>query len=110
MRKSQRVLVLVHETLVPPDDITGFTAQQIDEWRTEYDVISSLRAMGHEIKVLGLGDNLAELRATILDWKPDIAFNLWKPRIVTRPVRGRVPGAHATAIHGLQPARDDDFT
>jgi D-alanine-D-alanine ligase len=76
MRKSQRVLVLVHETLVPPDDITGFTAQQIDEWRTEYDVISSLRAMGHEIKVLGLGDNLAELRATILDWKPDIAFNL----------------------------------
>ena len=32
--------------------------------------------MGHEIKVLGLGDNLAELRATILDWKPDIAFNL----------------------------------
>jgi len=76
MRKSQRVLVLVHETLVPPDDVTGFTDQQIDEWRTEYDVISSLRAMGHEIKVLGLGDNLAELRATILDWKPDIAFNL----------------------------------
>jgi D-alanine-D-alanine ligase len=76
MRKSQRVLVLVHETLVPPDDITGFTDQQVDEWRTEYDVISSLRAMGHEIKVLGLGDNLAELRATILDWKPDIAFNL----------------------------------
>ena len=24
----------------------------------------------------GLGDNLAELRATIMDWKPDIAFNL----------------------------------
>jgi D-alanine-D-alanine ligase len=76
MRKSQRVLVLVHETLVPPDDVTGFTDQQVDEWRTEYDVISSLRAMGHEIKVLGLGDNLAELRATILEWKPDIAFNL----------------------------------
>ena len=32
--------------------------------------------MGHEIKVLGLGDNLVELRATIMDWKPDIAFNL----------------------------------
>jgi D-alanine-D-alanine ligase len=70
------VLVLVHETLVPPEDVAGYTQQQIDEWRTEYDVTTSLRAMGHEVKVLGLGDNLVELRATILDWKPDVAFNL----------------------------------
>jgi D-alanine-D-alanine ligase len=76
MRKPERVLVLVHETLVPPADLSGYTTQQIDEWRTEFDVISSLRAMGHEIKVLGLGDNLAELRATIMEWQPDIAFNL----------------------------------
>jgi D-alanine-D-alanine ligase len=76
MSKSQRVLVLVHETLVPPEDTRGYTAQEIDEWRTEYDVSTSLRAMGHETRVLGLGDNLAELRSTIMDWKPDIAFNL----------------------------------
>ena len=76
MRKPQRVLVLVHETLVPPETMEGYTPQEIDEWRTEYDVMASLRAMGHEIKVLGLGDNLVELRATIMDWKPDIAFNL----------------------------------
>jgi D-alanine-D-alanine ligase len=73
---AERVLVLVHETLVPPESTEGFTPQEIDEWRTEYDVTTSLRAMGHEVKVLGLGDNLAELRATILDWKPDVAFNL----------------------------------
>ncbi len=76
MKKPQRVLVLVHETLVPPEDTRGYTAQEIDEWRTEYDVSTSLRAMGHETRVLGLGDNLAELRSTIMDWKPDIAFNL----------------------------------
>jgi D-alanine-D-alanine ligase len=76
MSKPQRVLVLVHETLVPPEDTRGYTAQEIDEWRTEYDVSTSLRAMGHETRVLGLGDNLAELRSTIMDWKPDIAFNL----------------------------------
>jgi D-alanine-D-alanine ligase len=75
-RKPQRVLVLVHETLVPPEDTSGYSAQEIDEWRTEYDVSTSLKAMGHEVKVLGLGDNLAELRAVITDWKPDIAFNL----------------------------------
>jgi D-alanine-D-alanine ligase len=73
---TQRVLVLVHETLIPPDTLNGYTDQQIDEWRTEFDVISSLRAMGHDVKVLGLGDNLGELRAAITDWKPDIAFNL----------------------------------
>ena len=28
------------------------------------------------MRALGLGDNLAELRATITDWKPDVAFNL----------------------------------
>jgi D-alanine-D-alanine ligase len=75
-RKPLRVLVLVHETLVPPEKTEGYSQQEIDEWQTEYDVTTALRAMGHEVKVLGLGDNLAELRATIIDWKPDIAFNL----------------------------------
>src|SRR5512138_224441 len=74
--KPLRVLVLVHETLVPPESTEGYTMQEIDEWRTEYDVSTSLKAMGHEVRVLGLGDNLAELRATIIDWRPDIAFNL----------------------------------
>ena len=74
--KPSRVLVLVHETLVPPADSAGYTEQQIDEWRTEYDVTTSLRAMGHDVKVLGMGDNLAELRSTITDWQPHLAFNL----------------------------------
>src|SRR5678815_1509200 len=74
--KKQRVLVLVHETLVPPDTLEGYSEQQIEEWHTEYDVCTTLRGMGHDVKVLGLGDNIAELRATITDWKPDIAFNL----------------------------------
>jgi len=74
--KPSRVLVLVHETLVPPADSAGYSEQQIDEWRTEYDVTTSLRAMGHDVKVLGMGDNLAELRSTVTDWQPDLAFNL----------------------------------
>ena len=74
--KKLRVLVLVHETLIPPETLEGHTEQEIEEWRTEYDVSTTLRAMGHEVKVLGMGDNLAELRAAVTDWKPDIAFNL----------------------------------
>jgi D-alanine-D-alanine ligase len=74
--KKLRVLVVVHASLVPPDSLEGFTPQEIDEFRTEYDVISTLRAVGHEVRVLGVLDSLSELRASITDWRPDAVFNL----------------------------------
>jgi D-alanine-D-alanine ligase len=74
--KKLRVLVLMHESLVPPEALAGHTPQQIEEWKTEYDVMAFLREAGHEVRALGLYDNLAELRQEITAWKPDIAFNL----------------------------------
>lgn len=74
--KNLRILVLVHPSLVPPDSTDGYTDQQIDDWRTEYDVITTLRAVGHEVRCLGVLDSLTELRAAITDWKPDVVFNL----------------------------------
>jgi D-alanine-D-alanine ligase len=74
--KKLRALVLVHESLVPPDSLEGHSDKEIAEWRTEYDVIATLKAAGHEVKPLGLGDNLSVLRAAIADWKPNIVFNL----------------------------------
>jgi D-alanine-D-alanine ligase len=68
--------VLVHESLVPPENLDGYTDQQVDEWRSEYDVRAMLQAMGHQVLMLGLGDNLADLRNAIVEWQPDIAFNL----------------------------------
>ena len=74
--KRLRTLVPVHATLVPPDSLQGATEKEIDEWRTEYDVISHLKAAGHEVLPLGLSDSLSELRRALRDWKPDIVFNL----------------------------------
>jgi D-alanine-D-alanine ligase len=74
--KKLRTLVLVHATLVPPDSLVGATEKEIDEWRTEYDVITHLKAAGHDVLPLGLSDSLSELRRGIIDWKPDIVFNL----------------------------------
>ena len=74
--KKLRTLVLVHSTLVPPESLAGATEKEIDEWRTEYDVITHLKAAGHEVLPLGLSDSLSELRRGIIDWKPDIVFNL----------------------------------
>jgi len=75
MRKL-RILVLMHESLVPPESLEGYSSAQIDEWRTEYDVMTQLKAAGHEVRALGILDSLTELRTAIQDWKPDITFNL----------------------------------
>ena len=66
----------MHETLVPPDSLRGYRQSQIDEFRTAYDVVQQLNASGYAVRCLGLGDNLAELTATVKDWRPHVAFNL----------------------------------
>jgi D-alanine-D-alanine ligase len=74
--RRRRVLVLVHETLVPPESIEHLSDQEADEFRTEFDVISSLRELGHDVRPLGIGDSLTELRNEITGWKPHVCFNL----------------------------------
>jgi D-alanine-D-alanine ligase len=71
-----KILVVVHESLVPPESVAGLTDQQVDEWRTEYDVIRTLRLVGHEVRVQGVLDSLTGLRVAITEWKPDVVFNL----------------------------------
>ncbi len=74
--KRLRILVLMHVDLVPPDTLKGYTEKEIVEWKTEYDVVTTLRAMGHEVMPLGLYDDMGVIRRAIEEWKPDIAFNL----------------------------------
>ncbi|HEY5103277.1 MAG TPA: hypothetical protein VII70_10890 [Steroidobacteraceae bacterium] len=75
MRKL-RTLVVVHASLVPPESLEGYTDKQIEEWRTEYDVMTTLTQSGHAVRCIGVLDSLTELRAAVADWKPDIVFNL----------------------------------
>jgi len=74
--KPLRTLVVVHSSLLPPDSLDGFSAKQIDEFRTEYDVVSTLRAAGHAVQNLGVLDSLTELRTALIEWKPEVVFNL----------------------------------
>ena len=71
-----RVLALVHRHLIPPDTIPDGTDIVSAPWRTEYDVITTLRGLGHEVQPLGVHDDLGELRRAASEWKPHIAFNL----------------------------------
>src|SRR2546423_2149267 len=74
--KRLRVLVLVHPELVPPDSLKGHSEQEINEWKTEYDVVSTLRAAGHEVRPLGVENELKPIRDEIESWKPTVVFNL----------------------------------
>lgn len=71
-----RVLLLVHESLVPPDDLYQADDATIEKYRTEYDVKQALLELGHEVHITGVYDDLAPVREAINAWQPDIAFNL----------------------------------
>ena len=74
--KKLRTLVVVHASLVPPESLEGHTDKEIDEWRTEYNVITTLRGCGHDVRCLGVLDSLTEMRQAIAEWKPNVVFNL----------------------------------
>ncbi|HEX6239729.1 MAG TPA: hypothetical protein VFZ61_02500, partial [Polyangiales bacterium] len=74
--KPLRTLVVMHESLVPPDKLDGYSEKEIDEWRTEYDVVSTLKSLGHDVRTLGVLDSLTELRSAITEWQPNLVFNL----------------------------------
>jgi D-alanine-D-alanine ligase len=71
-----RILVLMHPDFVPPDSADGYTAQEINKWKTEYDVVSTLRAAGHDVHPLGVQEEIKPVRDEIEDFKPHVVFTL----------------------------------
>jgi D-alanine-D-alanine ligase len=71
-----RILVLMHPDFVPPDSVDGYTAQEINKWKTEYDVVSTLRAAGHDVHPLGVQEEIKPVRDEIEDFKPHVVFTL----------------------------------
>jgi len=76
MSRRLRILVLVHEDLVPPDSVEGLSDAQVEPFKTELDVTATLRGMGHTAVPLGVGSDLAVIRAAIDEHKPHVCFNL----------------------------------
>lgn len=72
--KTHRILALVHETLVPEESFEANSDEDLPRWKMEYDVVTTLRNMGHEVEVIGVIDDLKPIRESILNWKPHIAF------------------------------------
>src|SRR5262249_60682559 len=71
-----RILVLMHPDCVPPDSTDGYTARQINEWKTEFDVVSTLRAAGHDVRPLGVQEEIRPVRDEIESFKPHVVYQL----------------------------------
>jgi D-alanine-D-alanine ligase len=74
--KKLKILVLMHEDLVPPDTLKGYSDKEIVEWKTEFNVVSTLKKMGHDAIPVGVFDDLGVIRRAIQEHEPHIAFNL----------------------------------
>ncbi len=75
MRKY-RVLVLMHDDLVPPESLEGYSDKEIAEWATEYDVVAGLQKLGHEVYMVGVGSDLGTIRDAFNDTRAHLAVNL----------------------------------
>ena len=73
--RSRRILALMHAGLVPPAGATAAGAHDSD-WKTEYDVTTTLGEMGHQVRALGVAGELAPIRESNREIEPEIAFNL----------------------------------
>jgi D-alanine-D-alanine ligase len=73
--KPRRVLTLVHPELVPHEDRPADDPSNHDR-RMEWDVVTTLRARGHELSIIGVDDDLTPIRQSIDEFTPDIVFNL----------------------------------
>ena len=75
-QKKLRVLVLMHPSLLPPETLDGLSEKDAYAIKTEYDIVTTLRRLGHEVQVLGVQDELTPIRSAVTEWKPQIVFNL----------------------------------
>ena len=78
MAKKLRILVLMHRDLIPPDTIEGMSDDAVNKapWKTEYDVVATLRNTGHDVLPLGVISDLGRIRSSIQEHQPHVAFNL----------------------------------
>ncbi len=74
--KPMKILALMHEDLVPPASLEGLTEKQIQPFKMEYDVMTTLEGMGHEVHGVGVYSDVGVLAEALDRVQPDIVFNM----------------------------------
>ena len=105
-----RVLVLMHPDFMPPETTDGYSAQEINVWKTEFDVVSTLRAAGHDVRPLGVQEEIKPVRDAIEEFKPHVVYTLLEEFHYTSGYDQNIASfleLMKVAVYRLQPARPD---
>jgi len=71
-----RVLVITNQNYEHSKKKSDFKDLPIVEWKSEYDVMTTLHELGHETRVLGGATEVADIRMALKAYEPHIVFNL----------------------------------
>jgi D-alanine-D-alanine ligase len=74
--RKLRVLVAMHDAVVPPPDADKLPATETWDYLMELSVQRGLQQLGHDVHVLGVGDELKPIRDALGEHKPHIVFNI----------------------------------
>jgi D-alanine-D-alanine ligase len=74
--RRRRVLVLVHEDFLVPMNLDDMAPSDLERIKTERNVVETLREIGHEVRQLGVSEDLKPIREAVKHWRPHIVFNL----------------------------------
>jgi D-alanine-D-alanine ligase len=66
----------MHPDFVPPEDANKLSEEERFNFKTEWDVMRTLKKLGHEARALGVQTEFQPIRDALEEFKPDVAFNL----------------------------------
>jgi D-alanine-D-alanine ligase len=75
-RKRLRIIVVVDEKLIPPENTENLPNNLLLLIQNELDVITTLRKMGHDVQTVGVAGDMRVIRNAVEEFHPQIAFNL----------------------------------
>jgi D-alanine-D-alanine ligase len=75
MKKRLHVLVLFDVPTPPPDEPDYSQELTTEDWKAECDVINALKALGHEVRLLGVYNDPGMIINEIKAHPPDVVFN-----------------------------------
>lgn len=68
--------MVLDQDLIPPKNIKELPEEESKKFENEYDVISTLEGMGHEIRIVGVAKDVRVIRSAMEEFQPQVAFNM----------------------------------
>lgn len=71
-----RVLIFTSQDYEHSEEISEFEDKPVVEWKSEFDVITTLESLGHQTRVLSDVTEVGDIRLALKAYEPEVIFNL----------------------------------